>query len=572
LLTPAREKKKKKKKKKKKPPPQKKKKKKKKKLQAGVVCARSEAGDPTRARQMGLPLRALLITALIHAAFPPAARGEPPASRQAAGGAAAAANGTAADPPELAMRFMLLGFPSPMGTFDAAVELRMTDGSRVSTALGSLTVVNGARFNRTEEFVTPSDGWALRVWGTMHWVPVMARWPLDTQQFAVGFTRVNRSGPAFRVSAAASGRDNLLTPGWVVHDDVEVYTAEDGTQAWIALRASRPRLKATLKVFLPPVTILLLVLTSFALSPKTESLAQLSMSNNAIISAVSFHVGLDSGYPLTGVMTFADQFMVILYTFLICSQFASIAKVVLRNVGDGNLSVRLQAFLGSLIYTVAPLAIIALVVRPPWVVAILIVVLPIVRLAILALVARAQAAWQRRLVRKAEHDRITGGTAAEKERLIAGRDSAARSAAPTLSPLDLGELAAAPKSPVQGTLRTLVDRVETPRGAGNGGGGGGGGGSGGGTPDARLDGLALGPNGRLVGLFGNAPDDIDDVVPNQNHNHRHARGGSWGSSQQGDSASDLNASDAHRVSSRRGDGMLHIEPVRRRKPFQSLQT
>jgi hypothetical protein len=176
----------------------------------------------------------------------------------------------------------------------------------------------------------------------------------------------------------------IRLPGWDINDDARIVskttTDPDGTlshELWLTWTLRRPVLKGALKVFVPPGMILLVVVTSFALSVTSGGSLQLDIVNGALLSSVLFHVSLDAGFPSTDYLTRADQFMLVLYFFIIAAQLSAVIKLQLDGVGDGTLTRTVHKATLSTIAAVAPVAFLLLF-TSPWIVAIVAVTVPIV--------------------------------------------------------------------------------------------------------------------------------------------------------------------------------------------------
>ncbi len=81
------------------------------------------------------------------------------------------------------------------------------------------------------------------------------------------------------------------------------------------------------KVFVPPLLILLVVMTSFLLNPLDSEKTQLDVCNGALVSTVMFHANLDTGFPWTDFLTLADHFMVVVYGTILFGEVVAVLRV-----------------------------------------------------------------------------------------------------------------------------------------------------------------------------------------------------------------------------------------------------
>lgn len=179
-------------------------------------------------------------------------------------------------------------------------------------------------------------------------------------------------------------------------------------------------------MFVPPLLILLVVMTSFLLSPKEGEKVQLDVCNGALVSSVMFHVGLDNGYPWTDFFTLADHFMAVVYSMVLFGQVLAILKIRGKNAGDGRLARKFHESGKNLMWSIAPVSFLYLVI-PPWIVSMLLFVSPLtvalLRSLLRSVVSKeAQSALHREIFGEIVNINRTGGgrahaSKAERERL-----------------------------------------------------------------------------------------------------------------------------------------------------------
>ncbi len=114
-----------------------------------------------------------------------------------------------------------------------------------------------------------------KYWLALYWSADLKKWPFDTQLLGPTLRHPNKTAEHLILSpwVEQSGHEPLDSPGWLQGDGVAQYTSlsrrvHPQSQLTTVVSLARPKLKAVLKVFVPPLLILLVVMTSFLLSPK----------------------------------------------------------------------------------------------------------------------------------------------------------------------------------------------------------------------------------------------------------------------------------------------------------------
>jgi len=152
----------------------------------------------------------------------------------------------------------------------------------------------------------------------------------------------------------------IVFPGWnitgweaeVREHEYSVY-GETYSQYIFTVDIERIKFNSFLKTFLPPIFMMLIVMTTFILNPEQVN-TRLATISSSLVASVMFHVSISNQIPPVGYLTFADKFMLLTYLILLSTFFLTLRVFVLQGRQEAERAKKLNRLAERLVFIGLP--------------------------------------------------------------------------------------------------------------------------------------------------------------------------------------------------------------------------